>query len=180
MKTNETYQKLEAIPHGRHKGARAIPWASTCYGCRPKSQGGLQIRCYYTEDEYTVGLAHTEELKNGFPGVQHGGIIGAYLDEVLWRETKRLDGKIDAMTIETQLNYWAAVKEDIDLTIVALPAYVDGRHYYVEGGIFLPNGQIAATAKIHYISLKTQSSVSIEEQSRKIRPVEQELEEIYF
>ena len=180
MRTNETYDRLAAIPHGVHKVERSVRWASTCVGCRPKDQGGLCIRVYYTEDEYAVGIARTEEAKNGFPGVQHGGIVALYLDEVLWRQTKREDFRVDAMTVETHLNYWAPLPENTDIKVVAFPAEVDGRHYYVEGGILLPDGTIAATAKIHYICLKVDSELSEEEQNRETNPVEVELDEIYF
>lgn len=180
MRTNETYDKLTAIPHGMHKVDRSIRWSTTCYGCRPKDEGGMFIRAYYTTDDYCVGIARTDAVKNGFPGVQHGGVVGTYLDEVLWRQTRREDPRVDAMTVETQINYWAPVPEDTDLKIVALPAEVDGRHYYVEGGIFLPDGKIAATAKIHYICLKIDSELSEEEQNRDTKPVETELEEVYF
>ena len=47
-------------------------------------------------------------------------------------------------------------------------------------GIFLPDGKIAATAKIHYICLKIDSELSEEEQNRDTKPVETELEEVYF
>ncbi len=180
MKTNETYDKMAAIPHEMHKVDRSIPWSTTCYGCRPKEQGGMFIRAYYTTDDYVVATATTEEVKNGFPGVQHGGVVATYLDEVLWRQTKREDARVDAMTVETQLNYWKPLPENTEIRIVALPAEVDGRHYYVEGAIYLPDGSIAATAKIHYICLKLNDEISMEEQKREMRPVETELEEIYF
>ena len=180
MRTNETYDRIASIPHGMHQVEKPIPWSATCYGCRPKDQGGMFIRAYYTTDGYVAALATTDELRDGFPGIQHGGIVATYLDEVLWHQTTREDPRVVAMTVETQLNYWKPVPENTQIRIIALPAVVEGRHYFVEGAILLPGDIIATTAKIHYVCLRLDEGLCSEEHSRKKNPVEEELKEIYF
>ena len=138
------------------------------------------MRAYYTTDGYAVGLARTDENQDGFPDCTHGGIIASYFDETLWHQTKRDNFHIDAMTVHVETDYFKPVPQGTDVTVVALPARIEGRHYYVSGALLLPDGSIAATGSAHYICLKTDNKISAEEQRRILHPSDCERKEVYF
>lgn len=163
-----------------HEVYESIPWRETCWGCRDKEVGGLHVRAYYTTDGYAVGLARTDENLSGFPGATHGGVIAAYLDEVLWHQTKRDNFHIDAMTVHEEIDFLAPVPEGSSVTVVALPAEINGRHYYVKGALLLEDGTVAATGSAHYIQLKTDNKISEEEKRRILHPSDSELKEVFF
>ncbi|MBQ9632302.1 MAG: hypothetical protein IJV04_05240, partial [Lachnospiraceae bacterium] len=127
-----------------------------------------------------VGLAKTDENLSGFPGATHGGVIAAYLDEVLWHQTKRENFHVDAMTVHEEVEFLAPVPEGAEVTVVALPAEVDGLHYYVKGALLLADGTIAATGFAPYIRLRSENRISAEEKVRILHPSDAELEEVYF
>ena len=180
MITNEIYEYFAARTPCMHKVCESIPWRRTCYGCRSKEVGGLHVRAYFTTDGYCVGLAKTDENLSGFPEVTHGGVIAAYFDEVLWNQTKRDNFHVDAMTVHEEVDFFRPVPEGTDVTVVAMPAVIEGRHFHVSGALLLPDGEIAATGRAHYIRLKTNSGISAEEKKRIIYPSDAVLDEVWF
>ena len=180
MKTNEIYEFFAARTPCMHEVWQSIPWRQTCWGCRPKEVGGLNVRAYFTTDGYCVGFAKTDENLSGFPEVTHGGVIAAYFDEVLWNQTKRESIHIDAMTVHEEVDFFKPVPEGSDVTIVALPLEKEGRHFYAKGALLLSDGSIAATGKVHYIRLKTDSEISAEEKKRILNPSDAVLTEVFF
>jgi acyl-coenzyme A thioesterase PaaI-like protein len=64
-----------------------------CFGCGPGHPTGLHVRWFATPDGVASPIVIAPEYA-GPPGAAHGGIVTAYLDEVLagavWRATGRL------------------------------------------------------------------------------------------
>ena len=58
------------------------------------------------------------------------------------------------MTVEMDIKYKKPVPTGTEICIIANPAVIEGRHYHVDGYILLPDGEVAVTAKTHYIALK--------------------------
>lgn len=174
------YEELKGREVKDHKIIGCIPWRETCYGCRDHDHGGLNVRAYITEGDMVVGIAHTNEEQNGFPNVTHGGIISTYFDEVLWHQTKLKDEHVNAMTIEMTVRYWKPTPPDIEVKIIAFPPEIEGRHYYVNGALILPDGTIASTAKVHYLTIRQDSKIAEDEEKRCLHVWTPELTSIRF
>jgi uncharacterized protein (TIGR00369 family) len=53
-----------------------------CFGCGPNHEIGLRVRCFRGDSEVLVPIVIPTRFE-GPPGAAHGGIVAAYLDEVL-------------------------------------------------------------------------------------------------
>jgi uncharacterized protein (TIGR00369 family) len=53
-----------------------------CFGCGPQHDIGLRVRTFREGDEVLVPIVVPRRFE-GPPGAAHGGIVAAYLDEVL-------------------------------------------------------------------------------------------------
>ena len=64
-----------------------------CFGCGPGHPTGLHIRCFKT-DGGVVSPVLVERRWEGPPGAAHGGIVAAYLDEILAGAVVRATGRV--------------------------------------------------------------------------------------
>lgn len=174
MISDPVYEKFRSRTIRDHKIASNIPWRDSCWGCRT-----LKVRAYYTEDGYAVGTAFTGSSLNGFPNVTHGGVLVSYFDEVCWYQTKKKDASINAMTIEINVHYWHPVAENTNVLIVAEPARIEGRHWYVDAMI-LDGETICCTASVHYLALKEGTALADREYRRIMHEWKPELTSIRF
>jgi acyl-coenzyme A thioesterase PaaI-like protein len=74
-----------------------------CFGCGPDHAMGLRVRCFKTDD----GVASPVWIAKHFagpPGAAHGGIVAAYLDEILAGAAVHGTGKI-SVTGELTVRY---------------------------------------------------------------------------
>ena len=53
-----------------------------CFGCGPSHEIGLRVRCYRGDGEVLVPIIIPARFE-GPPRTAHGGIVAAYLDEIL-------------------------------------------------------------------------------------------------
>lgn len=149
-----------------HKIVSAIPWSETCFGCNGGANEGIGMRAYVTEDDYVVGLCKTKSGHQGFPGTVHGGLIATYFDEVFWHATHLDDPNRLAMTVEMSVRYKRPVAVEREVRVVAGKARLEGRHVYVDGFLLLPDDTVAATASIHYITLRPVNDMNESESAR--------------
>lgn len=159
------YQKKE-FNIQEHNIIKSIPWSETCFGCNNGSNEGIGMRAYISEDDYVVGICKTKESHQGFPGVIHGGLVSTYFDEVFWHATRLHNPNLVAMTVEMTIQYQKPVRPGKKLRIVAEPARFEGRHIYVTGYLLLPDDEVAATAEIHYVTVRPENPLFHEEPMR--------------
>ena len=62
-------------------GDELPPHQPNCFGCGPRNTAGVHLRCHLTEDGVggRFSLAHAHE---GGPGLAHGGVVAAALDDL--------------------------------------------------------------------------------------------------
>ena len=153
-----------------HKIVKACPQTDTCLGCR---DDGVGTRAYLTEDGYVVGIIHTKECHQGFPGLIHGGMIGLYFDEVFWHLYELVDPAMIAMTLRTEISYLKPVPTDTKIMVVGRVSEVNGRKFIAKGQLLLPDGQKAAECEILYLGIRKGAVEDLEEK-------EVEREKTYF
>ena len=98
--------------------------------------------------EYTV-----PERYQGYPGVVHGGITAAMLDETAGRSMTAEDDHRFFMTLKLEVKYRQQVPIETPLKIIGRLLQVRGRRAVTHGEILLPDGTVAAEAEALMIEL---------------------------
>ncbi len=117
-----------------------------CFGCGPAHPTGLHIRCFKTDGGVVspVLVAHRYE---GPPGVAHGGIVAAYLDEILAGAVVRATGCV-AVTGELSVRYVRPVPLETPLVGDARVVAEHARYADAEGRIErLDTAEVLVTAR---------------------------------
>jgi uncharacterized protein (TIGR00369 family) len=127
------------------------PNSRDCFLCGIATPIGLKLAFYDYEDgtvraEFTPGEEH-----QSYPGVLHGGIICALLDETIGRVLVPLD--LWAMTVSMNVRFIKPVPLGQPLTVVGELVTLRSRTMEGRGEIRLADGTVAATAEAKYIRL---------------------------
>lgn len=127
------------------------PNSRYCFLCGRENPIGLKLHFY--EDDHHRVLAHfvPREEHQGFPGVLHGGITSALLDETIGRTLVRDD--IWAMTVELRVRFHKPIPLGQPLTVIGEMVRLRSRTMEGRGEIRLADGSVAATAEAKYIRL---------------------------
>jgi len=141
-----------------HRIIRELPRDKNCFVCGVKAADGLRMKIYATDDGYAIGLCSTEAAHQGFPGVVHGGIVSACLDEVLWFSTRLEENFLPAMTLELNVRFLEKISVDSPLRVAAKVFRTEGRHLYSKGFILLEDGTVAAEAEGHFLTLRPEDA----------------------
>ena len=143
MKTTEEILK--------EKYVREFGKFATCFGCRSE---GIGATGYETESGHVVGEITAKECHEGFEGVIHGGIIGTYFDEVMWKQTRVMLPEMYCMTVEMNVKYLKPVHVGDHIKVVTSPGAINGRLVTATAELVLPDGSVAATSEGKYIAMK--------------------------
>jgi acyl-coenzyme A thioesterase PaaI-like protein len=125
-------------------GAPLPPHQPNCPGCGPRNQAGLHLRCALTEDgvegRVMLGLQH-----EGGPGIAHGGIVAAVLDDLFGFLLYRLGFAM--VTARLELDYRRPVALDVEYTGVARIDSREGRKVWCTGELLDGDGAVLAQAR---------------------------------
>jgi acyl-coenzyme A thioesterase PaaI-like protein len=124
-----------------------------CFGCGPAHPDGLQVRCFRTADGVVSPIV-VDRRYEGPPGGSHGGIVAAYLDEVLGAAARRANGRPN-VTGELTVRYVAPVPTETPLLGHGRLVTDHGRYLDVEGRLEeFPGGRVLATARGRFFPTK--------------------------
>lgn len=104
-----------------------------CFGCGPAHPSGLRVRCFRTDDGVASPIV-VPRVYEGPPGAVHGGIVAAYLDEVLGGAAACAAGR-PAVTGELTVRYVKPVPSETPLLGRARLVANHGRYVDVEGSL---------------------------------------------
>ena len=125
-----------------------------CFVCGMQNNMGLKGQFYETERSEVIGLYTPGEEHQGFPGLLHGGVSAAILDETLGRAIIAVYGQgVWAFTAELTARYIKPVPLGIDLRIIGRVISKKGRMIDCSGEIYLPDGQTAVSATGKYVEV---------------------------
>lgn len=102
-----------------------------CFGCGPGHPTGLRVRCFLT-DEGVVSPIVIPHRYEGPPGAAHGGIVAAYLDEVLGGAVAKATGRA-SVTGELTVRYVKPVPTEAPILGRGRVTADHGRYVDVEG-----------------------------------------------
>ncbi len=125
------------------------PTSRTCFLCGRQNDAGLKMKWYNNPKKNQIEAKITiPEHFNGYPGVTHGGIVAAILDETAGR-AMMLDGNFDNLfvTLKLDVTYRQLTPTSIPLTAVGWILKKDERKVSVAAEIRLPNSTVTAKCK---------------------------------
>ncbi|NLE76727.1 MAG: PaaI family thioesterase [Chloroflexi bacterium] len=125
------------------------PSSRTCFLCGRQNDASLKMTWYSDREAGQVRATVTvPEQFNGYPGIVHGGIVAAILDETAGRAVL-LEGDADNLmvTLKLEVKYRRPTPTNTPLTVVGWALRQTERRATVAGEIRLPDGAVTAEAQ---------------------------------
>ncbi len=120
------------------------PNSEMCFVCGRSNPVGLYMQ-FYDDGELEVISDYTVPAHyQGYPGIVHGGVVAAMLDEIVARVAMIGDPHHFMMSVRLQVAYRLPVPVETPLRVVSKILRLRGRLGKAEGRIFLPDGKLAA------------------------------------
>ncbi len=148
------------------------PNSKHCFVCGRENPHGLRLKFYETQPgevvvEYTVPAQY-----QGYPGVVHGGVVAAMLDEVTGRVHMGGDPPRFMFTARLEIRYHKNVPIGQPLKIIGYAGKSRERTALASGKIFGPNGDLLAEAEALLVNVPEQISgeVDLEALGWKVDP----------
>jgi uncharacterized protein (TIGR00369 family) len=138
------------------------PSSRHCFLCGIDNPIGLKLQFYEDEDQRVYATFTPQEKHQGYPGVMHGGIACALLDETIGRTLVGLD--IWAMTVDLHVRFLKSVPLGSPLTVVGEMVRLRSRTLEGRGEIRLADGSVAVTAEAKYIRLSPDQTDAFREE----------------
>ena len=140
------------------------PNSRMCFACGLQNPAGLQGAFYTLEDGTVMGKFTAREEHQGYPGIVHGGVITAMLDEVIARAGMG-DGETWGVTVSIEVRFRHKVPVGEPLTIIGQLTHQTSRLYEGKGELQLGDGTLAAeaTARYYKISLGDIPDIDVEQ-----------------
>jgi acyl-coenzyme A thioesterase PaaI-like protein len=127
-----------------------------CFGCGSGHPSGLRVRSFKTASGVASPIFIPRQYE-GPPGAAHGGIVAAYLDEVLAAAVVRATGRV-AVTGELTIRYLKPVPTETPILGHAALVADQGRFMDAEGRLeALGSERLLATARGRFFPLKPAS-----------------------
>jgi acyl-coenzyme A thioesterase PaaI-like protein len=120
------------------------PNSKHCFVCGLENHHGLQLTFYEDDNGQVIAETTVPEQFQGYPGVVHGGIVAAMLDEVAGRVAMIEDPNDFKVTAKMTLRYRNQIPVGQPLKIVGQMERTGGRAARARGEIRLPDGSVGA------------------------------------
>ncbi len=125
------------------------PSSRSCFVCGRDNAGGLRTRWFNdrTAGEVRATLRIPEHFA-GYPGVVHGGVVSALLDEAMVR-TALLDGGFDDLMVTARMEttFRRATPTGTDVTVVGRGLRRSPGAARARAELLLADGSVAASAE---------------------------------
>ena len=120
-----------------------------CFVCGPRNPWGLKLH-FEREGLRVKSSFRAREAYQGFPGLLHGGIITALLDEVMSRVSLILENRW-TMTVKMETQFRKPVHIGSQVTMFGEIDEANKRMPRVKGKLLLADGSVAATARGSFV-----------------------------
>jgi len=155
----------------KKNATRLQPNSSHCFVCGLASAAGLKMRFQDNGVDTVYSTYTVSDQHQGYPGVTHGGIIAAMLDEVAGRTTMIADPNRFMVTASMNIRYRHPVPTGVPLRVVGTLLKDRGRLAQAHSEIFLPDGTLAAEAELTLAEMPMpQSSEDLERLGWRVYP----------
>ena len=128
--------------------SRRQPSSRHCFVCGVQNPFGLKLQFVDDGDSAVRAEVMVPEQFNGYPGVVHGGIVAAILDEVSGRAllARGHDIKNLFVTLKMEIRYRQPTPTNTPLTAIGQIVKVSASRATVHGEVRLPDGTVTAEA----------------------------------
>ncbi|MFH1085337.1 MAG: PaaI family thioesterase [Chloroflexota bacterium] len=132
------------------------PNSRYCFLCGVENPIGLKVAFYGDDDDRVVVRFVPRDEHQGYPGVMHGGLLCALLDETIGRTLVRRD--LWAMTVELNVRFLKPVPVGQELTVIGEVQRLRSRTLEGKGEVRLADGTLAVSAEAKYILLSPEQT----------------------
>ena len=140
MMSKKTEHKLQ--PNSRH-----------CFVCGLENKFGLKLRFFETGPGEVTAEYTVPEHFQGYPGIVHGGIVTAMLDEVTGRAHINSEHTRFMFTAKLEIRFRKNVPVEKPLRVVGQVEKSKSRMASSTGKIYGPEGDLLAEAKALLVNL---------------------------
>ena len=144
------------------------PNSRMCFVCGLQNPVGLKITFFEDHEAEQVRVNFTvPDAYQGYPGVVHGGIVAAILDEVSGR-TVLLHGSDDDLmaTLRLTIRFRRPTPTETPLTAMGWLERKSGRGARVAGEIRLPDGTVTAECEATLVNVPAEFRTSWENEKQ--------------
>lgn len=138
---------------------KKLATSNHCFVCGRLNQSGLHMNFYQESQGEVIATIRVPEQFQGYPGIVHGGIIAAMLDEISGRSVEMdASGKPTRFLVTASLNirYRKPVPIGMELKLRGYLLKDTGRVATVKGEIRDDQGQLLAEADAVMVNLPDQ------------------------
>lgn len=136
------------------------PNSDHCFVCGRKNPRGLYMSFYDNGEDLVESHYCVSRLYEGYPGIVHGGIQAAILDEIIGRVSFIEDFHAFMMSVRLEVKYRQPVPVEEPLHIVARREVMRGRYARATGVIYLPDGTVGSEASMNLVRLPPDIRIS--------------------
>jgi uncharacterized protein (TIGR00369 family) len=137
------------------------PNSQMCFVCGLENPIGLKMAFYEDEEGRVLGKFTTRDEHQGYPGVVHGGIVTALLDETLGRVA--IAAERWTVTGRLNIRFRRPIPVGETLTVVGEVVGWKKRVLEARGEIRLADGQIGAEATGTFLEIAPEQAEGMEE-----------------
>ena len=123
---------------------------NNCFACHPNNDLGLKLK-FFADDETGEVFTKVKPADHfaGFPGILHGGVQCALVDEVaFWAMFDKI--KKIGLTTKVEINYIKKVDSSMELEVRGKISKIRGRHVVVDTKIINDKGIECTSSKVTY------------------------------
>jgi acyl-coenzyme A thioesterase PaaI-like protein len=124
------------------------PNSEMCFVCGRSNPVGLYMKFQDDGEGEVVSRYSVPERYQGYPGLVHGGVLAAMLDEVVGRVSMIGDPHHFMMSVRLEVLYRQPVPVNTPLDVVGRIVRLRGRLGRAEGKILLPDGTVGCEASM--------------------------------
>ena len=122
-----------------------------CFICGLENKKGLKADFFETDSGELAVIFTPSPDYQSYPGILHGGISAAVLDELIGRAINVTNPELFAVTTSLKLKYRRPVPYGVKLTAVAKVTKDSNLLYEGEGTLYDDKGRACVTAKGRYM-----------------------------
>lgn len=128
-----------------------------CFICGVENQYGVKTRFYQSRNKEVIALFTLLPEHQSYPGVAHGGLSAAILDETIGRAIMAYHGQNTfGVTLDLHMRYRRPVPLDTPLHVIGRVISEQGRTFEGSGELLLPDGRIAVSAHGKFIKRRAE------------------------
>jgi acyl-coenzyme A thioesterase PaaI-like protein len=131
----------------REYAGRKQPNSRSCFVCGLENSYGLKLTFIEVAADEVISKTRVPVQFEGYPGIVHGGITAAMLDEVVSRAAMIGDHDHFRVTAKLELRYRKPVPSETELLLRGHLIQARGKLTRARGELVLPDGSIAAEAE---------------------------------